>query len=129
MSKPTFSDKELLTLQLVLLTSNLEAINKRFNFSEEVSHKIIAGLISKVSDLLINPDTSSLHPLAVNREVFDKYHDKIKGAIEYIQGEPYQEDAENHIIWELLGIIGILCGKQLIPNQAQIVGPIHSEFI
>ena len=123
MSKQDFSEKELLVLQIALLLTNPDKILARFPIACDDLKNLLKSVLNKVADMLINPPEDGIHPLAVNREIFEKYHDKIKFALEIIDGDKYQEDKESAAIWELLGIIGVLCGKQLVANQAQIIGP------
>jgi hypothetical protein len=80
--------------------------------SEDELNKTIQEMLKKISHMFIAPDDPALHPLAVNREIFDKHHDKIKGALEIVDGEN-PVTAENQAIFDLLDVIGELCGKEL----------------
>lgn len=124
MAKTTFTEKELMVLQIALLVAKPEKILARFPIASDDLKHLMQSTLQKVTELLINPNDPSLHPLAVTRAIFDEQHDKIKGAIDLMDDpEKVTPDAETQSITELLGIIGVMCGKQLIQNQVQIIGP------
>lgn len=123
MSKPLFTEKELILLQIILINYDPEYILLRFPLATDDLKHMVKDLLKKVSDMFINPQEEGIHPLAANREVFEKYHESIKGAIELVDGVKVALDAETNVIFDLLTVIGELCGKELIypPYKAKPV--------
>lgn len=116
MAKIEFTQSELLILQIVLISSDPEYVLKRYPIAVDDLKQIIKGLVKKISELLISPNDPGQHPLAANQKIFDKHHDKINGAVEYLDGVKHPSLAEEQTIAELLIVIGELCGKQLLPD-------------
>ncbi len=113
MAKTEFTNAELLILQIVLINYDPEYVTLRYPVAIDDLKQIIKNIIKKVSELLVAFTDPRLHPLASNRRIFDKHHDKIKGAIEIVEGAK-SITPKNTAIFELIEVIEELCGKELI---------------